>query len=72
MGRYQDFHRQKHSCWLVNVRLAFSCADILSLAPVLDGEKLIGFVSVRDAVAHLVDDHSSEMMSMSAYVNGSY
>jgi len=41
-------------------------------APVLDDGKLIGFVSVRDAVAQLVEDHSSEVLSLSAYVNGSY
>mmetsp|Transcript_5853 Transcript_5853/g.8042 ORF Transcript_5853/g.8042 Transcript_5853/m.8042 type:complete len:218 (+) Transcript_5853:81-734(+) len=41
-------------------------------APVMDDGKLIGFVSVRDAVAQLVEDHSTEMDSLSAYVNGSY
>jgi len=38
----------------------------------MDDGKLIGFVSVRDAVAQLAEDHSAEMDSLSAYVNGSY
>jgi len=34
-------------------------------APVLDeGQKLVGFVHVRDAVAQLVTDHSNEMLSI--------
>mmetsp|Transcript_15065 Transcript_15065/g.22786 ORF Transcript_15065/g.22786 Transcript_15065/m.22786 type:complete len:210 (-) Transcript_15065:237-866(-) len=42
-------------------------------APVLDADdKLVGFVSVQDAVAQLVTDHSSELISLNAYINGSY
>mmetsp|Transcript_24440 Transcript_24440/g.43369 ORF Transcript_24440/g.43369 Transcript_24440/m.43369 type:complete len:215 (+) Transcript_24440:100-744(+) len=42
-------------------------------APVLDeGQKLVGFVHVRDAVAQLVTDHSNEMLSINEYLHGSY
>jgi len=42
-------------------------------APVLDdGGQLVGFVSIRDAVAQLVEDHSAEIVSLNGYINGSY
>jgi len=42
-------------------------------APVLDDRgMLVGFVSVRDAVAQLVEDHSQEIVSLNGYIHGSY
>mmetsp|Transcript_14084 Transcript_14084/g.22321 ORF Transcript_14084/g.22321 Transcript_14084/m.22321 type:complete len:147 (-) Transcript_14084:427-867(-) len=41
-------------------------------APVLHGEKLVGFVNVRDAVAQLIHDHNEDIVSMNSYIHGSY
>ena len=43
-----------------------------SVAPVMQGSRLVGMVSIQDAVKQLVQDHNSDIDSLNAYIEGSY
>jgi len=40
--------------------------------PVLDGDRILGMVSIRDVVHIMVEEHKKSMEMMSSYINGTY